>query len=226
MSFRKPKINRQKTEIEWTDRQNKIAQEYKDLGLEYIPDGKAQKENLYALYEKKYPETFTRSVDKLIKCEQNGQIWLVWVETQSFRDEYHQKQSEVFRFGSHPLPMLSPKYSREGDIQDLDVESWRIVPETPFTVEFVNELLEKSRTPPTELMCARLAKTGKSIAFSSNKYSIFNLKEFIEGSFSELFGAAELGGFLSPEYGGLAAYKEYKKKHGHTRAGTEDDNRE
>jgi hypothetical protein len=207
MSYRKPNIKKEPPEPELTPRLLAIKKEYEDLGLEYVLSEVDKREVMYAQYAKRYPETFTYTLNRMIRVQFDNKEYLIWRVGYEFRDKYFKLHRDTFRYGWHPLPVTTQILNEYGAVEELQVENWKPVFETEFNEKFIKDLIAGSRTgKPKETLVAIGAIRGMSEPFSSPVYSVFNFEEWLTGPFDELYAAGSLGTYLQPKKGGLESY--------------------
>jgi hypothetical protein len=208
MSYRKNKPDKKPKEIELNDRLKKLSKEYEDVGATYILSELDKQELLFEKYKEKYPESYSYEIQRLIRVQvpNKKDNYLVYVINESLTDSRFQKHTITRKIGWHPTPVGEVKRNEYGELEDIDINSWRITFDEIFEPDKIRSLVAESRTNLVrEMSCAKAAITGKSIAFAEPPRSVFNFEEFLTAKFDDLYRASELK-YLKPEKGGVEEY--------------------
>jgi hypothetical protein len=95
-------------------------------------------------------------------------------------------------YGYHRVPIVSHRYNEATNTKEPDVTSFEQGYELKWSKEEVKKLLESSFLP-CEYFYVGLTGSSPNDPIAAPYYQIFNLQDFLEGSFNDLFDMGRLG---------------------------------
>jgi hypothetical protein len=225
VSFRKQKITKQQQEKEnlpLNQRLQTITDEYAKIKYDYKLTEKDKRE----LWFEKWKKTFSgkKVMNPVTDQEENSyqydlqRIYRIKMPTSNkeyytYRilerviDNANQWHDFSRHVGYHETPIGQFHQNEYGEVDDTNIQNWKITYELDWNPEELKKLIEGSNSTPNSLAVGKGVTVGKGRITSGSPNTVWNLRELLEKPFDSLIGASQ-DGFLKMEYGGCEEWEE------------------
>lgn len=224
MSFTKIKQTKEDKEksIALNKRLQDITDEYTKIGYEYKLSDMEKRELIFEKYKDKFGDTYQYDIQSInrikvpVKDRQNKQEQARYREFYTFKilEEVTDNAGQVHENprhhqGWHASPVARFRHNEFGEVDESDINNWKITYELPWFPNEVKKLVDGSRSQVGQLHVGVGVTQGSTNIFQNNPYTIYNFNEFLTGEFDDLL---EMGknGWSKTEGGGLADIKEMR----------------
>jgi len=226
LSFTRIKQTKQEKEKELAlnKRLQGIADEYKKIGFEYKLSDMEKRELIFEKYKEKYANTYVYDIQSINRIKVPVTDRHSKEQQERYREYYTYKileevtdnaggvhENPRHHQGWHATPVARFHHNEFGEVDESDINNWKITYELPWYPNEVRKLADGSRSQVGQLHVGIGVTQGSTNIIHNNPYTIFNFNEFMNGEFDDLL---EMGknGWSKTEGGGLADIKESRHR--------------